>query len=76
MHKRARVAKVYAARFCPGADTTVMYPTVNDPSEGLRDKRSHWVKALFVLILGLFLTLGSPHSATALSDTQLGQKLL
>jgi carboxyl-terminal processing protease len=47
-----------------------MYPTVNDPSEGLWEKRSHWVKALFVLILGLFLTLGSPHSATALSDTQ------
>ena len=47
-----------------------MYPTVNDPSECLRHRRSHWVKSLCVLILGLFLTLAGPCSATALSDTQ------
>ena len=47
-----------------------MYPTVNDSSEGLRDKPSHWVKTLCVLILGLFLTLAAPCPATALSDTQ------
>ena len=47
-----------------------MYPTVNDPSERLRRKHSRWFKALFVLILGLFLTLSGPCPATALSDTQ------
>ena len=47
-----------------------MYPTVNDPLDGLQHRLSHWVKSLCVLILGLFLTLAGPCSATALSDTQ------
>ena len=47
-----------------------MYPTVNEPSKRLRGNHSRWFKAVFVLILGLFLTLAGPCTATALSDTQ------
>ena len=70
MHKRARVAKVYADRFCQRGDRTVMYPTVNELSEALQRRGSQWVRPLFVVILGLLFVFGAPLRVQALSDAQ------
>ena len=70
MHKRARVAKVYADRFCQRGDRTVMYPTVNELSEALQRRGSQWARSLFVLILGLLFVFGAPLRVQALSDAQ------
>ena len=74
MHKRARVAKVYGARFNQRGERTVMYPTVNNFSHRLRHNTSPMAKKLITQLIAACIAFGLvfvPISGVyALSDTQ------